>query len=311
MNDIKIYDVLVVGGGPAGYTAALYAVRAGLSCLVIEKMAAGGQMCETMQIDNYPGFPDGIDGFTLGDAMAKGATRFGAKTVPAEVTALRLTEDPKVAVTAEGLFYAKTVIVATGATHRHLGLDGEEAMIGRGIGYCATCDGMFYRGKRVAVIGGGNSAVADALYLAGICQSVTLIHRRDALRASPIYLAPLQARENLTLQLNSRAVALLGKGRVEGLTVEENATGKRFDLPLDGVFISIGRDPITALVTDQLTLDDSGYIVADETTKTNIAGVFAAGDVRTKPLRQIVTATADGATAAYFAEEYLRQNHGI
>lgn len=311
MDDATVFDVLVIGGGPAGYTAALYAVRAGLSCLVIEKMAAGGQMCETTKIDNYPGFPEGIDGFALGDAMGKGAGRFGAKTVFAEVTALKLTETPKVAVTTDGNFLAKAVIVATGATHRHLGLEGEEAMIGRGVGYCATCDGMFYRGKRVAVIGGGNSAVADALYLSGICEHVTLIHRRNELRASPIYLTPLKAKENLTLTLNSRAVALLGDTRITGVTVEENETGARHDLPVDGVFISIGRDPITALVKGQLTLDDSGYIVADETTKTNLAGVFAAGDVRTKPLRQIVTATADGATAAYFAEAYLRQNNDI
>lgn len=311
MSDHKIYDVLVIGGGPAGYTAALYAVRAGLSCLLIEKMAAGGQMCETMQIDNYPGFAEGIDGFTLGEAMAKGAARFGVEALHAEVTKCHLTTTPKSVVTDSGTFTAKTVIIATGATHRHLGLDREEAMIGRGVGYCATCDGMFYRGKRVAVIGGGNSAVADALYLSGICAQVTLIHRRDTLRASPIYLAPLQAKANLTLQLNSRATALLGEARVEGLTVEEIPTGKSLVLPVDGVFISIGRDPITALFKEQLALDENGYIIADETTKTSIDGVFAAGDVRTKPLRQIVTATGDGATAAYFAEEFLRQSGQI
>ena len=307
MHTDTVYDVAVIGGGPAGYTAALYAVRAGLSCLVVEKMAQGGQMCETMQIDNYPGYAKGIDGFTLGANMAEGAERFGAKTLFAEVSAVELAADPKVITTDSGRILAKTVIVATGATHRHLGLENEEAMIGRGVGYCATCDGMFYRGKRVAVIGGGNSAVADALYLAGICEQVTLIHRRDALRASPVYLNALHAAKNLTLQFNSRAVALLGKDRITGLKIEVIGNNEPQELALDGVFISIGRDPITALVKGQLTLDDSGYIVADETTKTSLPGVFAAGDVRTKPLRQIVTATADGATAAYFAEEYLRQ----
>lgn len=308
MSNEKIYDVLVIGGGPAGYTAALYAVRAGLSCLVIEKVAAGGQMCETMHIDNYPGLAETTDGFSLGAAMAAGATRFGAETVQAEVTSVNLTATPKTVLTDSGSFAAHTVILATGATHRHMGLDREHELVGRGVGYCATCDGMFYRGKRVVVIGGGNSAVADALYLAGICEQVTLVHRRDTLRASKVHHAPLAASENVTLQLNCEVVKLVADERLTGVEIREKDTGRVFTLPCDGVFISIGRDPVTALVKDQLTLDGIGYVVADETTKTNIPGVFAAGDVRTKPLRQIVTATADGATAAYFAEEYLQQN---
>ncbi|MBQ9802415.1 MAG: thioredoxin-disulfide reductase [Clostridia bacterium] len=308
MANEKIYDVLVIGGGPAGYTAALYAVRAGLSCLVIEKMSAGGQMCETMHIDNYPGLADTTDGFTLGAAMAAGAARFGAETVQAEVTSLDLSATPKTVLADSGSFAAHTVILATGATHRHMGLDRERELVGRGVGYCATCDGMFYRGRRVVVIGGGNSAVADALYLAGICEHVTLVHRRDTLRASKVHHAPLAACENVTLQLNSEVVRLMADERLTGVEIREKDTGRVFTLPCDGVFISIGRDPVTALVRDQLTLDETGYIVADETTKTDIPGVFAAGDVRTKPLRQIVTATADGATAAYFAEQYLQQN---
>lgn len=302
----KIYDVLVIGGGPAGYTAALYAVRAGLSCAVVERLAAGGQMCETAHIENYPGVGK-TDGFALGDSMKSAAEQFGAKTVFAEVTAVELTGDIKTVTTDSGVLSARTVIVATGATHRHLGLAREEELIGRGVGYCAACDGMLYRGKHVVLVGGGNSAAADALYLSGICTHVTMVHRRDTLRASRIHCDEIAARENITVCWNSEVVELLGEGRVEGVRLQNNKTGALTALDADGVFISIGREPHTALFAGQLTLDAVGYIVADETTKTNLAGVFAAGDVRTKPLRQIVTATADGATAAHFAEEYIQK----
>ncbi|MBQ3064343.1 MAG: thioredoxin-disulfide reductase [Clostridia bacterium] len=301
----EIFDVLVIGGGPAGYTAALYAVRAGLSCLVLERMAAGGQMCETMHIDNYPGFTETIDGFTLGTAMQQGAERFGAKTVYDEVTAVKLDTPVKEITTAGGGYFAHTVIVATGATHRHLGLAREAELAGRGVGYCATCDGAFYRGKSVAVVGGGNSAVADALYLAGICEKVTLIHRRDTLRASRIHEAPLQNAKNIEIRYDSEVTALLGDGHLTGVTVRNKKTGETEDVALDGLFISIGRTPVTALFQDCLTLDASGYIVAGEDTVTSLSGIFAAGDVRTKPLRQIVTATADGAVAAEAAAAYL------
>ena len=303
----RIFDVAVIGGGPAGLTAALYAVRAGLSCIVLERLAAGGQMCETVQIENYPGYPEVTDGFTLGEAMRQGAERFGAETVYDEVTAVRLDTPIKEIIGTGGRYSARTVIVATGATHRHLGLAREETLRGRGIGYCATCDGAFYRGKRVAVVGGGNSAVADALYLAGLCEHVTLIHRRDTLRASRIHGAALKSAANITVRYDSEVTALLGTERLSGITVRHKQTGSTEDVDLDGLFISIGREPVTSLFGDCLALDGSGYIVAGEDTVTSLPGVFAAGDVRTKPLRQIVTATADGAVAAEAAAAYLSQ----
>ena len=301
----KIYDVLVIGGGPGGYTAAMYAARSGLSTLVIEKMAAGGQMTQTTQIDNYPGFDLGVDGYTLGMKMQAGAERFGVKTVYAQVTEVELTGEIKTVTTAGGVFRSRTVIVATGADHRHLGLEGEAALVGRGVGYCAACDGMFYRGKTVAVVGGGNSAAADALHLSRIAKKVILIHRRDTLRATRIYHAPLMEAENVEFLWNSTVVGVTAEETLRAVTVRDEKTGKTRELPLDGLFISIGRAPATGLFRGQLTLDEQGYIVAEESTRTNLPGVFAVGDVRTKILRQIVTATADGAVAAHYAGEYL------
>ncbi|MBQ2773549.1 MAG: thioredoxin-disulfide reductase [Clostridia bacterium] len=306
MSD-KIYDVAVVGGGPAGYTAALYATRAGLDTVLIEKLSPGGQMTETAQIDNYPGFPEGIDGFTLGANMQQGAVRFGAETLNAEVLSLNLTASPKQIKTDTADIHAKTVIFATGATHRHLGVENEQALVGRGLGYCAACDGMFFRGKTVAVVGGGNSAAADVLYLSRICKKVYVIHRRDTLRATKIYHEPLMQAQNVEFKWNSRVVELLAEGKLTGAVIESVGDGARETLALDGLFISIGRTPATDLVKGQVALDEAGYVVADETTRTSLGGVFAVGDVRTKALRQIVTATADGAVAAHFAEEYLTQ----
>ncbi|MBE6603814.1 MAG: thioredoxin-disulfide reductase [Ruminococcaceae bacterium] len=306
MSD-KIYDVAVVGGGPAGYTAALYATRAGLDTVLIEKLSPGGQMTETAQIDNYPGFPEGVDGFTLGANMQQGAVRFGAETLNAEVLSLNLTASPKQIKTDTADIHAKTVILATGATHRHLGVENEQALVGRGLGYCAACDGMFFRGKTVAVVGGGNSAAADALYLSRICKKVYVIHRRDTLRATKIYHEPLMQAQNVAFKWNSRVVELLAEGKLTGAVIESVGDGARETLALDGLFISIGRTPATDLVKGQVALDEAGYVVADETTRTSLGGVFAVGDVRTKALRQIVTATADGAVAAHFAEEYLTQ----
>ena len=299
----KLYDTVILGGGPAGYTAALYAARAGLITLVLEKYAAGGQMTETVAIENYPGYPEGIDGFTLGEKMKEGALRFGAENEQTEVLAVSLAESPKRVTTDTGEFFAKTVIVATGAHHRALGLTHEKELVGRGVAYCATCDGMFYRGKTVAVVGGGNSAVADALYLSRICRKVYLIHRRDALRASAVYKNRLFEAENIEILWNTQIKELLFEEKLTGVRLE-NGKEER-PLLLDGLFISVGRAPETALFKGQLALDAGGYILADESTKTSQSGVFAAGDIRAKPLRQIVTATADGATAATAAEAYL------
>lgn len=301
----RIYDVLILGGGPAGYTAALYAARAGLDTLVLERLSAGGQMNLTHMIDNYPGFPEGIDGFELGQKMLAGARRFGAQTEYAEATALELDSDPKRVYAGNKEYLAKTVILATGANPRHLGLEQEEALTGRGVSYCAFCDGMFYRGKTVMVVGGGNTAAAEALQLSRIAKKVILVHRRDTLRATKIYHEPIKNAENITF-LGSHAVTRLLHGeKLTGVRVRDLKTGLEQELEADGLFVSIGRDPDTDLVRGQLELDEAGYIRADESTRTSIPGVYAIGDVRTKALRQVVTATADGATAIHYAEQYL------
>lgn len=300
----KIYDTIIIGGGPAGYTAALYAVRAGLDTLVLEKFSAGGQMTQTQQIDNYPGYEEGIDGFTLGYKMQQSAERFGSKTIQTEVLSTDLKASHKKVTTDMGDFFAKTVIIATGADHRHLGIEDEEKLIGKGVAYCAACDGMMYRGKIVAVVGGGNSAAADALLLSKICEKVYLIHRRDTMRATKIYHDPLMKEKNIEFKWNSQVDKLLYDEKIKGVVLK-NKDGSTQEISLDGLFVSIGRNPATELFREQLELDSSGYIVADESTKTNLPGVFAVGDVRTKAVRQIITAAADGAVAAHFAEEFI------
>lgn len=301
-----VYDMIIIGGGPAGYTAALYASRAGLDTLVIERMSVGGQMALTDKIDNYPGFDDGVDGFSLGMKMQNGAEKFGAKTKYTEVIKTELGGQIKRIVTDEGEFLSRTVVIATGANPRELGVKGEEDLVGRGIHYCAHCDGRFYKDKTVMVVGGGNSAVADALYLSHLAKKVYVVHRRDSLRATKIYHEPLLKAENVEFIWNSTvADYVLQDGRLVGVKLKNVKSGEESERSLDGLFVSIGRKPATELFKNELSLDESGYIVADETTKTNIDGVYAAGDVRTKALRQVVTAVSDGATAAHFAEEYI------
>lgn len=304
---MKIYDMIIIGGGPAGYAAALYASRAGLDTLVIERMSVGGQMALTDTIDNYPGFDEGIDGFTLGMRMQSGAEKFGAETLYASVTSVSLAESPKRIVTDSGELFSKTVVIATGANPRPLGIEGEGELVGRGLHYCAHCDGRFYKGKTVAVVGGGNSAAEDALYLSHLAKKVYLIHRRDSLRATRIYHEPLLRAENVEFLWNSRVESALVDGRLQGIVVESLADGERRELEVNGLFVSVGRQPATELFSE-LLLDESGYIVADESTRSSIDGVFAVGDVRTKALRQVVTAVSDGAVAAHFAEEYISLN---
>ena len=301
----RIYDMIIIGGGPGGYTAALYAARAGLDVIVLEKLSAGGQMALSHQIDNYPGFEEGIDGFTLAEKMEQSALRFGAQSELAEVFSVDLHVSPKVVETSEGTFYGKTVVIATGANPRELGVPMEKELTGRGINYCAACDGMFYRGKTVAVVGGGNTAAADALLLSRVAKKVIVVHRRDALRATKIYHAPLMKAENVEFRWNSTVAELLHDGKLKGVVIRDVNSGEESVIDCDGLFVSIGRKPATELVKDQLELDPSGYILADESTRTSIPGVFAVGDVRTKALRQVVTATADGAVAVHYGEEYL------
>lgn len=305
MDGKHVYDMIVAGGGPGGYTAALYAARSGLDTLVLEKLSAGGQMALTEAIDNYPGFEEGIDGFTLAEKMQRQAERFGAKSEYAEVERVDLAASPKVLETSAGVFYGRTVVLATGAGPRELGLANEAALTGRGVAYCAACDGMRYRGRTVVVVGGGNSAAGDALALSRVAKKVILVHRRDSLRATKVYHEPLMRAENIEFRWNSAVTELLGGDRLTGVRLRDLRTGEETQLDCDGVFISVGRKPATELVQGQLELDRGGYIVADETTKTSLPGVYAVGDVRTKPLRQVVTAVADGAMAVHMAEEYL------
>ena len=303
----RIYDLIVIGGGPGGYTAALYGARAGLQVLVLEKLSAGGQMALTSQIDNYPGFVEGVDGFELAESMQQQAERFGAVTELANVTALRLTGEIKEVHTSEGVFYSKTVVIATGASPRELGIPGERELIGSGVNYCAACDGMFYRGKTVVVVGGGNTAAADAMLLSRLAKKVILVHRRDTLRATKIYHKPLLEAENVSLYWNSAVTELIYDEKLTAVKLRNLQSGEETLVETDGLFISIGRKPATDLVEGQLELDAGGYIVAGENTATNIPGVYAVGDVRTKAVRQIVTAVADGAVAAHHAEAFLVQ----
>ena len=303
----KIFDTIIIGGGPAGYTSALYCTRAGLSTLVLEKFSAGGQMTQTSIIENYPGFEEGIDGFSLGFKMQQGAERFGAETMQTEVLSVDLNSNPKQIVTDSGEFFAKTVVIATGADHKHLGIDKEDSLIGRGVGYCAACDGMLFRGKTVAVVGGGNSAAADALLLSKICEKVYVIVRRDVLNATKIYHEPLMKAEKVEFKWNSEVRELLHGMKLNGIRIE-NKNGESEEISLDGLFIAIGRQPATEIFKGQLELDKSGYIIADESTKTNVPGVFAVGDVRTKIMRQIITAAADGAVASHYVEEFIAEN---
>lgn len=299
-----IYDMIVIGGGPAGYAAALYASRAGMDTVVIEKMAAGGQMTLTGDIENYPGIAS-IDGFTLGMQMQENAERFGTRTEYGDVTSVSLADGIKTVETTAGAFSGRTVVIATGANPRVLGVSGEESLVGRGVHYCAHCDGRFYKDKTVMVVGGGNSAVSDALYLSHLAKKVYLVHRRDTLRATKIYHEPLMKAENVEFCYNSTVSEFVVNGKVTGVKLRDVNDGEVREIVCDGIFISIGRQPATDFLAGQVELDQAGYIVADETTRTALPGVFAAGDVRTKALRQVVTAVSDGAVAAHFAEEYL------
>ena len=301
----KNFDLVILGGGPGGYTAALYGARAGLKVAVIERLSAGGQMALTHQIDNYPGFPDGIDGYSLAEKMQSQAHRFGAETIYGEVKEADLCADPKRLQTVKDTILAKSVILATGANPRPLGLPEEKELVNRGVAYCAACDGMFYRGKTVVVVGGGDTAAADTLLLSRICKEVHLVHRRDSLRATKIYHEPIERAENVVIHWNTTVEKILHEKKVTGLVLKNTKTGEETELACEGVFVSVGRIPNTELFASQLELDNAGYIVAGEDTCTAIPGVYAVGDVRTKALRQVVTAVADGAVAAHQAEEYL------
>lgn len=305
----EVLDVAIIGAGPAGLTAALYAARAGLDCAMFEMLSPGGQCAQTEHLENYPGYTRSTSGFELSMDMYDQAASFGARTISEEVTAVDFTAEPNMLTTPFNTYFAKTVIVATGAKAAQLGLPREEELRGRGISYCATCDGNFFRGKDVAVIGGGNTAVADVIYLARICRKVYLVHRRDKLRATAIYHQRLAELDNVELCWDSVATEFLTENderpRVSGLRIHNQKTDGVRDLAVSAVFIAVGTTPNTEFLGGALALDAGGYIIADGTGRTATADVFAAGDVRTKELRQVVTAVADGANCAESAADFL------
>lgn len=302
------YDVAIIGGGPAGATAGIYCGRAELNAVMIEKMAMGGQLATTAEIENYPGFPKGTDAVTLAMDMADQAKNVGAKTIYKDIVELTEEDGVKVLVTAKGeKIYADTVILAMGAAPKELGVPGEKEFRGRGVSYCATCDGSFFRNKTAAVIGGGDTAAADAIYLAKMCSKVYLIHRRDKLRAAKVYDTKLRALDNVEFVWDSTLEEIKGGDKVESLRIKNVKSGEFTEIEADGVFVAVGIDPATQWLKGTVEMNEGGFIVAGEDTKTNIEGVFAAGDCRTKPLRQVVTAAADGAVAAMAAESYLNE----
>ncbi len=296
-------DVLVIGSGPAGLSAAVYAKRANLNVLVTEKVYFGtGQVAESNQVDNYLGLP-GTNGYDLGEKFREHAVSLGVEFKDGEATEFAKEGDVwKVTFKNGEILETKTVIYAAGAVHRHLGVVGEEEFGGRGVSYCATCDGAFFKGKTTAVIGGGDTALDDALYLSDISEKVYLVHRRSEFRGSANTVEKLQAKENVEFVLEAKPAKITGEEKVAHLQLEDGRT-----LAVDGIFIAVGMNPMTDAVKGVLDLDQNGYIVADETGKTTAEGFFAAGDVRTKMLRQVVTAVSDGANAATSAEQYLKQ----
>ena len=301
-----MYDIIIIGSGPAGLSAAIYAQRACLDTIVIEKNGiSGGQVLNTWEVDNYPGFP-GVTGFELSRQFREHANKLGARVVQDEVVQVELSGNVKKVVCEEETYEARCVILASGAHHRTLEVPGEEELRGAGVSYCATCDGAFFRGRTVAVVGGGDAALEDAIFLARMCEKVYIVHRRDKLRGAKRLQERLQALENIEFVWNSETVAIEGKAQVEALRLRQTKTGEEKRLDVDGVFIAVGIAPESELYAGQLELDEQGYIRADESGQTSVPGVFAAGDVRTKALRQILTAASDGANCVASTERYLQ-----
>jgi thioredoxin reductase (NADPH) len=297
-------DIIIIGAGTAGLSAAIYALRAGKSVLIFEGLSVGGQIINTPDVENYPGIAH-TSGFEFANGLFEQAKSFGAELKREAVKELIDEGAVKRVKTDKGEYEAKAVILATGAKNRPLGLEREQEMVGRGVSYCATCDGMFYRGKDVAVAGGGNTALEDAQFLSGYCNHVYLIHRRDAFRGDQKNVSLLQARDNVEFVLNANVTALEGEKRVEGVTVADKFSGETRTLAVSGLFIAVGQMPANEAFANVVKLDDKGYIVADESCTTGTPGIFAAGDCRTKEVRQLTTAAADGAVAALAAGKYI------
>ncbi|TDD81985.1 thioredoxin-disulfide reductase [Actinomadura rubrisoli] len=306
MSDVR--NVIVIGSGPAGYTAAIYAARGDLKPLVFEgSVTAGGALMNTTDVENFPGFPDGVMGPDLMDNLRKQAERFGAELVTDDVTAVDLTADPKVVTVGDDTYLARTVIVATGSGYRELGLENEKRLSGRGVSWCATCDGFFFREQDIAVVGGGDTAMEEAIFLTKFARSVTVIHRRGELRASKIMQDRAFANEKITFRWDSEVTEVHGDDRVTGVAIRNVATGESSALEITGLFIAIGHDPRSELFAGQLETDTDGYLLVDApTTKTKIPGVFACGDVVDHVYRQAITAAGSGCAAALDAERWLQ-----
>ena len=305
MTDVR--DVIIIGSGPAGYTAALYAARARLNPLVFEgSVTAGGALMNTTDVENFPGFPDGILGPDLMDSIRKQAERFGAELVSDDVIEVDLTATPKVVKTADSAYQGRAIIVATGSSYRELGVPGEKRLSGHGVSWCATCDGFFFREQDIAVVGGGDSAMEEATFLTRFARSVTIVHRRDSLRASKIMQDRALSNPKIRFAWNSEVLEMIGEDRITGLRLRDATTGAENVLPVTGVFVAIGHDPRSELFKDQLASDDDGYLLVEQpSARTAIPGVFAAGDVVDRHYRQAVTAAGTGCTAALDAERWL------
>ena len=298
-------DLIIIGAGPAGLTAGLYAARARLKTIMLEKLSPGGQVLMTDWVENYPGFPDGISGFELMDKMRRQAEKFDLVIENHEVSRVELTPEKKIVVTEKGKLETRALILTSGATPRKLGIDGEALLTGKGVSYCATCDGPFYRDQEVALIGGGDTAVEEAIFLTRFTSKVHLIHRRDELRATKLLQERVMAMDQVNIVWDTIPMSIVGDTEVKGVDLKNVKTGKTSHLPVQGVFVFIGYIPNNELVKDQLELDPLGFVVTDNDMQTSVPGVFAAGDIRSKILRQIATAVGEGATAAFAVEKYL------
>jgi len=301
------YDLIILGGGPAGLSAGLYAARNKTNTLMIEKSMIGGLAIYAELIENYPGFPDGVGGMDLSQLMHKQAEKFGLKTLMAEITNLNLLENPKTVTTSEGEFTASAIIIALGSERVNMNVPGEKEYVGKGVSYCATCDAAFYRNRNVAVVGGGNSAISEALHLTKFASKVSVIHRRDKWRATPIFVDKAKANPKMEFILNTTVDAVIGSENVEKLVLNNVLNNSKSELAVDGIFVAIGQSPNVQLVKGTLALDAGGYIITNEKMETGVPGVLAAGDIRSNSIRQTISAAGDGATAAIYAARYIEE----